>query len=72
MNKLLYHGVNKIMDAKSQGEIRPKGSNSKIVPMYDGKIRRDGKFTRESSEANAARAQQIEGSLMTSAPYQRP
>lgn len=62
MSKLLYHGVNKTMDAKNQGEIRPKGSTSKVSPMRDGKIRRDGKFTREYSEANAARAQQIDGS----------
>lgn len=50
------------MDAKNQGEIRPKGSTSKVVAKRDGQIRRDEKFTRDYSEANAARAQQIDGS----------
>jgi hypothetical protein len=62
MSKLLYRGVSKIVDAKNQGEIRPKGSTSKVAAKRDGRIRRDGKFTRDYSEANAARAQQIDGS----------
>lgn len=62
MSKLLYHGVNKTMDAKNQGEIRPKGTKSKVVAKHDGKIRHDGKFTYGYSEENAARAQQIDGS----------
>lgn len=60
--KFLYHGVSKAMDAKNQGEIRPKGSTSKVIAKHDGKIRCDGKFTYGYSEANAARAQQIDGS----------
>nr|WP_157200532.1 hypothetical protein [Methylomonas lenta] len=50
------------MDADNQGVIRPKGSTSKVAAKYDGKIRHDGKFSHGYSEANAARAQQIDGS----------
>ncbi len=62
MARLLYHGVNKAMDADNQGVIRPKGSTSKVAAKYDGKIRHDGKFSYGYSEANAARAQQIDDS----------
>ncbi len=62
MSKLLYHGVSKAMDAQNQGEIRPKGSTSKVAAKHDGKIRADGKFNYGYCEENAARAQQIDGS----------
>ncbi len=60
---LLYRGVSKRMDASSNGELIPKGSNSEITARHDGKIRYDGAFTYEKSENNAARAQHIESGL---------
>jgi hypothetical protein len=62
MSKLLYRGVSKATDAQNQGELRPRGSTTKVAAKYDGKIKADGKFTHGYCEANAARAQQIDGS----------
>ena len=61
MAKLLYHGVNNSMDGKNGGVIRPKGSTSKVVAKYDGKIKADGKFSYGPCELNTARSQQIDG-----------
>jgi hypothetical protein len=63
MTKLLYHGVNKVMDAENGAVIRPAGLISRVVAKYDGKIKADGKFSCGPSELNTARAQQIEGGL---------
>lgn len=62
MTKLLYRGVNKVMDGENGAFIRPKGTTAKVVAMHDGKIKADGKFSCGPSESNTARAQQIDGS----------
>lgn len=62
MEKLLYHGVNKVKDSKNGGRIYPKGATTKIVARHDGKIKADGKFFYGPCDSNTARAQQIDGS----------
>lgn len=62
MTKLLYRGVNKVMDGENGAFIRPKGTTAKVVAKHDGKIKADGKFSCGPSKSNTARAQQIDGS----------
>lgn len=63
MNRVLYRGVCKEMDAKNQGRIIASGSTSHVTAKHDGNIRRDGKFTYGPSAKNTARAQQINKGL---------
>ena len=58
MKRILYHGVNKIDDLKNGGKIYPKGSTTKVMAFYDGKIKHDGKYLLGPSTSNTARAAQ--------------
>lgn len=56
---MLYRGVCKRIYRATQGEIRPKGTESSLAPRYDGTATYDGRFTHGSTQENAVRAQHI-------------
>lgn len=57
---MLYRGEDLKAHHERDGQILPKGSTVEVVPRFDGSWRFDGTFVCGPSEANAARAQQIE------------
>lgn len=60
---LLYRGVSKKLDFTLNGQIKPRGCKSEVTAFHNGKIKRDGTFTRGESEDNAVRAQHIDSGL---------
>jgi len=55
--------VSKKKDSILNGQLSPSGSQPKVTPLHDGKIKYDGRFTYGESEDNAVRAQHIETGL---------
>lgn len=60
---LLYRGVNSELDKKCNGQLVPKGTQSKVAIRHDGKFTYDGTATYGESADNAVRAHQIETGL---------
>ena len=60
---MLYRGVDKETDAKNGGQLLPKGTQTEVVPLLDGKWKLDGTMICGPTLSNTARAQQIDSGL---------
>jgi len=53
---MLYRGVDKKTDAENGGKLVPKGQQTDVIPLADGRWKLDGTMVAGPTQSNIARA----------------